>query len=106
VFRAAGCVYDQRAVVRPATNHRSGDRLSKSDRQSGIQYAAKLGCIYYTATAKNLFMRVRINPEMPDASGEPEHVSAGRVADDFCIDEDAGVAYVTTPRCPHHDNAV
>jgi hypothetical protein len=37
---------------------------------------------------------------------EPEHVSAGRVADDLCIDEDAGVAYVTTRRCPHHDNEV
>jgi hypothetical protein len=69
---------------------------------NGIQYATKLGCIYYTATAKKLFMRVRVNPETLDASGEPEHVSAGRVADDFCIDEDAGVAYVTT----HRENTI
>ena len=69
---------------------------------NGIQYAPKLGYIYYTATAKKLFMRVRVNPETLDAIGEPEHVSAGRMADDFCIDEDAGVAYVTT----HRENTI
>ena len=69
---------------------------------NGIQYAPKFGHIYYTATAKKLFMRVRLNPETLDASGEPEHVSAGRMADDFCIDEDAGVAYVTT----HRENTI
>jgi hypothetical protein len=69
---------------------------------NGIQYASKLGYIYYTSTAKKLFMRVRVNPETLDAIGEPEHVSAGRMADDFCIDEDAGVAYVTT----HRENTI
>jgi hypothetical protein len=69
---------------------------------NGIRYAAKLGHIYYTATAKKLFMRVPVNPETLDAVGEPEHVSAGRMADDFCIDEDAGVAYVTT----HRENTI
>jgi hypothetical protein len=69
---------------------------------NGIQYAPKLGYIYYTATAKKLLMRVRVNPETLNAIGEPEHVSAGRMADDFCIDEDAGVAYVTT----HRENTV
>jgi hypothetical protein len=46
--------------------------------------------------------RVRVNPETLDAMGEPEHVSAGRMADDFCIDQDAGVAYVTT----HRENTI
>lgn len=69
---------------------------------NGIQYAPKLGYIYYTATAKKLFMRVRVNPATLDAVGEPEHVSAGRMADDFCIDEDSGVAYVTT----HRENTI
>jgi hypothetical protein len=69
---------------------------------NGIQHAPKLGYIYYTATAKKLFMRVRVNPETLDAIGEPEHVSVGRMADDFCIDEDAGVAYVTT----HRENTI
>ena len=69
---------------------------------NGIRYAAKLGHVYYTATAKKLFMRVQVNPETLDAVREPEHVSAGRMADDFCIDEDAGVAYVTT----HRENTI
>jgi hypothetical protein len=69
---------------------------------NGIQYAPKIGQIYYTATAKKLFMRVRVNPETLEAIGEPEHVSAGRMADDFCIDEDTGVAYVTT----HRENTI
>ena len=47
-------------------------------------------------------MRVQVDPETLDAVGEPEHVSVGRMADDFCIDEDAGVAYVTT----HRENTI
>ena len=43
-------------------------------------------------------MRVPVNPETLDAAGQPEHVSAGRMADDFCIDENAGFAYVTRHR--------
>ena len=69
---------------------------------NGMRYAAKWGYAYYTATAKKLFMRVRVDPESLDAVGEPEQVSAGRMADDFCIDEDAGVAYVTT----HRENTI
>jgi hypothetical protein len=69
---------------------------------NGIQYAPKLGYVYYTATAKKLFMRVRVNHAMLDVAGEPEHVSVGRMADDFCIDEDAGVAYLTT----HRENTI
>ena len=56
---------------------------------NGIGYAAKRGYVYYTDTAKKLFMRVPVHPETFAAVGEPEHVSAGRMADDFCIDEDA-----------------
>ncbi|HTV56850.1 MAG TPA: hypothetical protein VMI06_18300 [Terriglobia bacterium] len=69
---------------------------------NGIQYAWRLGYIYYTATAKKLFMRIPVNPATLDAVGEPEHVSAGRMADDFCIDEGGGVAYVTT----HRENTI
>jgi hypothetical protein len=69
---------------------------------NGIRYVAKVRYIYYTATAKKLFMRVPVNPETLDAAGEPEHVSAGRTADDFLIDENAGVAYLTT----HRENTI
>ena len=33
-----------------------------------------------------------------DPAGPPELVVAGRMFDDFCIDEDAGVLYVPTHR--------
>lgn len=69
---------------------------------NGIRYAPKLGYLYYTATAKKLFMRVKVNAETLDVGGEPEHVSAGRMADDFCIDDNAGVAYLTT----HRENTI
>jgi hypothetical protein len=69
---------------------------------NGIRYAAKLGYVYYTATAKKVFMRAQVHAETLEAVGEPEHVSAGRMADDFCIDENAGVAYVTT----HRENTI
>ena len=69
---------------------------------NGIRYAAKINYIYYTATAKKLFMRVRVDPETLSAVGDPEHVAAGRMADDFCIDEDSGVAYLTT----HRENTI
>jgi hypothetical protein len=69
---------------------------------NGLRYAAKLGFLYYTATAKKLFTRVKVNAETLEVAGEPEHVSAGRTADDFCIDENAGVAYLTT----HRENTI
>ena len=69
---------------------------------NGVRYAATLRYLYYTATAKKLVMRVKIDPESLDALGEPEHVSVGRMADDFCIDEGAGVAYLTT----HRENSI
>ena len=65
---------------------------------NGVRYAAKSNCLYYTATAKKLFMRVAVNPDTHDPAGEPELVLAGRMGDDFCIDEDAAVAYLTTHR--------
>ena len=69
---------------------------------NGIRYAPKWGYVYYTATAKKLFMRVRVDAENLEAIGEPEHVAAGRMSDDFCIDEDGGFAYLTT----HRENTI
>ena len=65
---------------------------------NGVRYAAKSHYLYYTATAKNLLMRVKVNPETLDAASSPELVVAGRMADDFLIDEQAEVLYVTTHR--------
>ena len=65
---------------------------------NGVRYAAKTRYLYYTATAKKLFMRIAVDPESLEAKGEPEVVVAGRMGDDFCIDEDADVIYLATHR--------
>jgi hypothetical protein len=43
-------------------------------------------------------MRVKVEPETYHPVGEPEVVGGGRMFDDFCIDQDAGFAYLTTHR--------
>ena len=65
---------------------------------NGLGYAAKTNYVYYTSTNKELFMRVRIDPDTHNLAGEPEFVAGGMMGDDFCIDENAGVAYVATHR--------
>lgn len=65
---------------------------------NGVKYAPKLNYLYYTATAKQLFMRVKTDPSTFDPIGEPEFVGCGRMFDDFCIDQDGGLAYLTTHR--------
>ena len=63
---------------------------------------SKTNFLYYTSTGQKLFMRVRVDPQTDDPEGTPELVDSGTMADDFCIDEDAGVAYVTT----HRENTI
>ncbi len=65
---------------------------------NGVRYAAKTNHLYYTATAKKLLMRVEVDPSTLAPAGEPELVVAGRMGDDFCIDEDANVVYLATHR--------
>ena len=65
---------------------------------NGVKYAPKLKYLYYTNTAKQLFMRVETDPDTFDPIGEPEFVGGGRMFDDFCIDQDGGFAYLTTHR--------
>ena len=65
---------------------------------NGVRYAARTNHLYYTATAKKLLMRVSVDPETFEPAGAPELVLAGRMGDDFCIDEDAGVIYLATHR--------
>jgi hypothetical protein len=63
---------------------------------NGIRYAAKTGYLYYTSTAQQLFMRVPVDPGTHDPDGSPQLVTGGTTADDFCLDENAGLAYITT----------
>lgn len=65
---------------------------------NGVRYGARTGYLYYTSTAQKVFMRVPVDPATLDPAGAPEFVAAIDNADDFCVDEDAGFAYVTRHR--------
>lgn len=69
---------------------------------NGLRYAASTNHVYYTCTAQKLFLRVAVNPDTYGPMGEPEYVGGGRMADDFCLDENAGMAYLTT----HRENTI
>jgi hypothetical protein len=62
---------------------------------NGIRYAARTNVVYFTCSARKLFMRVAVDQATHMPMGEPE-VVADIAADDFCLDENAGVAYLTT----------
>jgi hypothetical protein len=63
---------------------------------NGIRFAARTNIVYYTSSAQKLFMRVSVDPATHTPVGEPEVVASDIMADDFCLDENAGVAYLTT----------
>jgi hypothetical protein len=65
---------------------------------NGLKFLARENRLYYTSTVKQLFMRVAVDPDTHEAAGEPEFVAGGRMADDFLIDPNAPVAYLTTHR--------
>jgi hypothetical protein len=65
---------------------------------NGVRFAAGTNHLYYTSTAKQLFMRVAVDPVTGEPAGSPEVVAEGMLGDDFCLDEDLGFAYVTTHR--------
>ena len=65
---------------------------------NGVRYSARTGCLYYTSTAQQVFMRVPVDPTTLDPAGAPEFVAAITDGDDFCVDDEAGFAYVTRHR--------
>jgi hypothetical protein len=65
---------------------------------NGVRYGARTGYLYYTSTAQKVFMRVPVDPATLDPAGGAEFVAAIDNADDFCVDENAGFAYVTRHR--------
>ena len=69
---------------------------------NGVRYDSTTGFLYYTSTQRQLFMRVRVDSDTQNPVGSPEFVAGGTMADDFLIDEKAGVAYVTT----HRENTI
>lgn len=65
---------------------------------NGVRYSRRTGYLYYTSTAQKVFMRVPVNPSTLEADGPPEFVAAIDNADDFCLDDETGFAYVTRHR--------
>lgn len=65
---------------------------------NGVRYGSRTGYVYYTSTAQKVFMRVAVDSATLNPAGAPEFVAAIDNADDFCLDEDAGFAYVTRHR--------
>ncbi len=78
--------------------HDPGGPMPDCPGVNGLKFAGKTNHLYYTSTMQRLFMRVLVDPETHEPAGKPEFVASGRMADDFCIDEDAGVAYLATHR--------
>lgn len=83
-------------------NRFTTDWLGPQPGINGIRYAARTNVVYYTCTARKLFMRVSVDPATHTPLGQPEVVAADIMADDFCLDENAAVAYLTT----HTDNTI
>jgi hypothetical protein len=82
---------------------------------NGVRYGPQTGYLYYTSTAQKVFMRVPVDSTTLDPAGPPQFVAAIDNADDFCIDEEAGFAYVTrhrantidrVPLAPRHGSEV
>ncbi len=76
--------------------------LKKQPGINGLGYARKSHFLYYTSTARRLFMRVRVDPTTLNPADTPELVAHGHQWDDFAIDEHAGSAYITT----HRENTI
>jgi hypothetical protein len=81
-----------------ATDPESGVPPPPQPGVNGVRYNATTGHVYYTSTAQKVFMRVAVDPVSSDPAGDAEFVAAIDNADDFCIDGDAGCAYITRHR--------
>ena len=82
---------------------------------NGVRYGARTGYVYYTSTAQKVFMRVPVDPTTLNPSGPAQFVAGIGNADDFCLDEKTGFAYVTrhrantldrVPLAPRHGSEV
>ena len=82
--------------------NRPGEKKPEQPGVNGVRYAARTGYVYYTSTSQQLMMRVAVDPATLDPAALPEFVAGGRYWDDFVLDEDRGIAYVTT----HRENTI
>ena len=99
---ATASVWLQHHTMAPDPDNGLTSPLGPQPGINGIHYAERTNDVYYTSTAQRLFMRVAADPGSHTPIGQPEVLAADITADDFCIDENAGVAYLTT----HTDNTI
>ena len=82
--------------------NRPGERKPEQPGTNGIQFSKRTGYLYYTTTSQQMMLRVKLDPTTHEAADLPEFIAGGRQWDDFLIDDEAGVAYVTT----HRENTI
>jgi hypothetical protein len=99
---ATASVWLQHHTMAPDPGNGFTSPLGPQPGINGIRYAERTNVVYYTSTARKLFMRVSVDPATYTPLGRPEVLAADITADDFCIDENAAVAYLTT----HTDNTI
>ncbi len=64
---------------------------------NGVRFAKGTNHLYYTSCAQQRFARIAVDPQTWTPAGAPEMLEGDILsADDFCIDEAAGVAYIGT----------
>jgi sugar lactone lactonase YvrE len=99
---ATASVWLQHHTMAPDPDNGFTSPLGPQPGINGIRFAARTNVVYYTSSAQKLFMRVAVDPATRTPLGQPEVVAADITADDFCLDENAAVAYLTT----HTDNSI
>jgi hypothetical protein len=82
--------------------NRPGEKKPEQPGVNGVQFDARAGYLYYTTTSQQMMLRVKVDRATHAPADLPEFVAGGRQWDDFLIDEQAGVAYVTT----HRENTI
>ncbi|CAL5873707.1 uncharacterized protein PFLUO_LOCUS7989 [Penicillium psychrofluorescens] len=66
---------------------------------NGLKFNSKDGHVYFTTTAQAIFGRIRVDSATLGPIGDPVDVTKRWMwGDDLIIDEEAGIAYVTTHR--------
>ncbi|MBV9445115.1 MAG: cupin domain-containing protein [Streptosporangiaceae bacterium] len=65
---------------------------------NGMRYGARTSYLYYTSTTQQVFLRVPVDPSTLDPAGDAESIASIDNADDFCLDDNTGFAYLTRHR--------
>jgi hypothetical protein len=89
-------------LKRDSMRNRPGEKKPEQPGTNGVQFSAKTNYLYYTTTSQQLMLRVKVDPTAHEPAELPEFVAGGRQWDDFLIDDDSAVAYVTT----HRENTI